>query len=166
MPADVPTALSRRRLLQGALLVGVAGTGAGLAGCTGSPASAPPSREETARRSAAATESGLQRQATAVAKANPGVAAAAMDAAAAHAAHAAALLDGLPTPSPAATATPSAGSAAPVVATPAALARAQDAAATAHLVALRPLDGPTARLLASVGASDAAFAAVIRQTAR
>ena len=75
-------------------------------------------------------------------------------AAAAHSAHVAALLEGLPT----ASATPRPG----LALSPAALAAAETAVAAKHQAALPPVSAELARLLASIAASDLSFAATLR----
>jgi hypothetical protein len=169
---SAPAAPTRRRVLAGGAgalgLLAVAPST--LAGCTTGSGPTPPgpgptpSADEAARRTAATSELALADLATAVPAATSGPSAALTarlaQAAAIHRAHAAALLEGLPaaTPSP----TTSGRTSPSAVASPRALVTAQAAAATAYQRALLPLSGPTARLLASVAASDAALAAMLR----
>jgi hypothetical protein len=133
--------------------------------------------DETARRAAAVTEQALAVLAGQVAEnyaAKTTLAARAGAANAAHTAHAAALLEGLPaTPTPTGSPTPASPAVTPQVgpvpATAAgaalALARAETAAAASHLAAMTGTSGPVATLLASVAASDLAFAASLRPLA-
>ncbi len=180
------TPRSRRAVL--AAGVGTVGVLA-LSGCTsGSDQPAPPtpsrpSADEVARRTVATTEQALlatTRLLSSTLPAGPVAVRRVADvAAAAHAAHVTAMLEGLPEPSassgsgsgsvsgsPGAStsngqATP--GSPAPPTAT--SLATAQAAAATAYQALLGPVTGPLARLIASVAASDAALASALRGAA-
>lgn len=165
--------------------------GGSLAGCTaGSTATPPgpsqvrkPSADEVARRAAAAAESDLATLAAAIGTAFATKTSAAAlvartrSAAGAHTAHATALLQGLPavpaaSPSSSGAATGTASptgspSGAPTVpakasAAAAALVLAQTGAARAHLAAMGTVSGVAARLLASVAASDLAFASTLR----
>ena len=180
VPRTAPAVVSRRAALAGA--VGLA-AGAGLAGCTSTPkkpkppgpTSEPrPGADETARRAAAAREQEAATLAGTVATSvatHRELAAAASAAATVHAAHAAALLEGLKalrsptaTPSASVTASPSTSSiAVPASAAAGQLAALQTSVATAHQGALDGVSGPLARLLASVAASDLAHAARVRR---
>ncbi len=173
MPGPVPVRLSRRSVLATGLGVATAGA---LAACTAGSSSTPPGptsgprpgADETARRAAAATERVVAQLATAIATryaADKAFAARCQDAATAHTAHSSALLEGLPagpstTSSPLATGAPGIGSTAPTAA--ANLVQTQTIAATSHLGAMDQVSGGLARLLASVAASDLAFASVLR----
>jgi hypothetical protein len=168
-----------------ALAAGVGTVGAiALAGCTsgsdtpGPSTPARPSADEVARRAAAGQEEALAAQsrllATSLSAGRPVLAAVDL-AAAAHAAHATALLAGLPGPgasrpatsgSPTATAGGTSTPTAAVPPTPSQLAAAQLAAAAQYQAALGPLSGPVARLIASVAASDASLAAAVHAAAR
>lgn len=148
-----------------------------------------PSVDEVTRRAAGAAETSLAELAAAITGTYSGPPAAgqrdagtlvALTAAAqaAHVAHATALLRDLPASAAAtATATPTgtttpAPSTSPTATAPAvpgtvraaaaALVRAQGAATAAHLAALPAVTGPLAALLASVAASDVAFASSLR----
>jgi hypothetical protein len=172
------------------LTAGGAGGALSLTGCTsGSNGPAPsgsatPDADDRARLAAARIELVLAAQASALAG-RPGtsraLAAAAGVATAAHTAHVAALLEGVARQLTAAASTssrssassassPSSASSAPTgpagstgaPVTAAGLVRAEDAAVAAHQGALGPVSGPLARLVASVAASDAALAAVLR----
>jgi hypothetical protein len=164
--------LTRRALLGGlAALAAVLP----LAGCStgqdaGPSASPTPDPDEVARRAVAAAESQLAALAAWTVTAFPALATRVTPAQQAHEAHANELLAGLPTATPSATTSgspPVTSSAAPVVpASPAAalaaLTTAQTAAATAATARLGTVTGDLARLLASVAASDAALAALMR----
>lgn len=174
----MPPATSRRALLRGFVAVGATLTGGTLvAGCrSGSDRPGPtstPDPDRVARAEAAATEDSLRRLAAAVASRHPSLSPVATPAAAAHAAHAAALRESLPSSPAPSGSTPAATTASPGPAVPAtaaaaatALARAEDAAAAAHLAGLGPVSGSLARLLASVAGSDAAFASLLRGAGR
>lgn len=173
-PDRPPVPLTRRAVLGGfaALTAAVP-----LAGCSTGPdpgpsASPTPDPDEVARRTVAAAESQLAALAASTVTAFPALAPRVTPAQQAHQAHADELLAGLPTATSSATASGSpavTSPAAPVVpASPtaalAALATAQTAAATAATARLGTVSGDLARLLASVAASDAAFAALLRAT--
>lgn len=174
MPGPVPLRLSRRSVLAAGLVVAASGAPGALAGCTAGsttiapgPTSGPkPGADETARRVAAATERLVAQMATAIATryaANKSFAARCQDAATAHAAHSTALLEGLsagPSATSSATGPPAIGSTALTAA--ANLVQAQTTAATSHQGAMDQVSGDLARLLASVAASDLAFASVLR----
>lgn len=174
-PPVRPPRLSRRSLLGTA--VGLVAA-VPLAGCTsgsgaGSSASATPDPDEVARRTAAAAEQLLADQAAATVAAHPALAARVTPAQRAHQAHADELTRGLPatsrTPAPGGSGGPTvpASPSAPVVpvapsAALAGLATAQTAAATAITARLGAVSPDLARLLASVAASDTAFASLLR----
>ena len=158
-----------------------------LSGCTsGSDQPAPPtpsrpSADEVARRTVATTEQALLATTRLLSSNLPAgrvaVRRVADLAAAAHAAHVTAMLQGLPQPSAssgsgsgsassgASTATGQATPGTPVPPTTTSLATAQAAAATAYQALLGPVTGPLARLIASVAASDAALASALRGAA-
>jgi len=178
-PDRPPVPLTRRAVLGGfaALTAAVPLAGCSTGPDTGPSASPTPDPDEVARRTAAAAESQLATLAASTVTAFPALAPRVTPAQRAHEAHAEELLAGLPS----ASASPSTGSSAassgaaapppagPVVpASPAAalatLATAQTAAATAATARLGTVSGDLARLLASVAASDAAFAALLRTT--
>jgi hypothetical protein len=148
-----------------AALAGVSACTAGSTAPTPGPTSEPtPGADETARRAAAASEQWLALLAGAVATnsvAQQAATAVARAAAAAHDAHSRALLEGLP---PAPSRSPTAGSTIPSILkeAAAALIRAQTAAGRSNQDSLHLVSGPTARLLASVAASDLAYAAALR----
>lgn len=157
----------------------------GLSACTSTPATITPGptseprpgADESARRTAAATElmlAGLTRALSTRFATDKALAAAALTAGRAHDAHAAALLEGLstsrspkPSGSSSASTSPSASSSAPALPATAsaavtAVVQAETSAAAGHQHALSGVSGPLARLLASVQASDLAVAASMR----
>ncbi len=170
MPVPQPL-LPRRTLLAAATLGALA---SGLTACTGTSeggtAPSPPTVDEQARRTAADQESGLAEQARLTAQRHPTLTAAAV-AAVAHQAHVDALQETLSqsAPSPSGATGPSSSPGAGQIprdrrAAARALADAQVRAAASHRGALADpgVTGDVARLLASVAASDDAFARAVR----
>jgi hypothetical protein len=194
VPRIAARSLTRRALLTGAAGVSALGalsscTSSPSPTPPGPTAEPRPGADETARRAAAATEQSLAVLAAAVGSAypsHPALLAACRDATGAHTRHAERLLAGLPasssssSPSPSgqAVGTPSGAGAAPsgsATATPAvagtaqgaalSLAQAETDASGQHQAALGAVSAAAARLLASVAASDAGYAARVRPLA-
>lgn len=191
MAGPVRARVSRRSALAGSAAAAAALVlDGGLTACTSGSTAVPPapsrarrpSVDETARRTSGATETSLAGLARAVAntfsagpeagqRAAASLVALSSAAEAAHSAHATAVLRDLPVV-PAAPAASTATTASPPPAVPgtvraaaSALVRAQDAATAEHLAALPAVSGTLAALLASVAASDVAFASTLRPLA-